>query len=483
MLKTINRHVLAAGLVLTAMFPNSYASGTPAGADGLADITKTPAYELLGALELLQVVQREGLLVGNRIERPDGSSIVRVTLDSKTAPDPLGARGLGILQVELANSKVICLQSFDLLYNGAGRLIAVFPVFPEEVLNKEPQTTEKWRALHPRYFDLSPYYMEVPRSGAPAEEKWKAFAGACKKDLDVIRAFAEERFKPVIEVYPDFLSIHLPYRLHEIDKTTGEWNAHEFSPMVFSRERDTGTFYTDIEPEEFLRVFRAPAPGKRRTIIPTFPTVYALANITPDETTYLRQVSTKFSLASDSKILIVGPGTGVDTWIASFRTSEPIRVVGINPLEVANTKAAAKITGFKVNAIVGDNVADEKGDLRFPGEKFDAVFWNMPAVWEDGVPAGHVPSLYDSWDGDIGGLVLARFAKALPGLFKPGGRALLWNYAPYADGKNMVAETLKFAGGKEKVFDVEIERFVKRSRPKEEFYKGHLYTLTRALNP
>jgi len=475
MIRTLRNTSLAALFLLTA-------AGRAAGT--LPDISKTPAYELLAALGLLQVAPREGLVVGEKIERPDASYVIRVALDSKEVPAPFSARGLNILRVELANTKLVSLRSFDLLYNGAGRLIAVFPVIPEEIMSKEPQNREKWLALQPRYFDLSHYYMDVPRCGSQGEsEKWEAFAAGQKKDQEIIGKFAEEKFKPVSAVYPEFLRAHLPYRLHEIDIATGEWTAYEFSPLVFNRPFPTEPLYTDMEPEEFLRVFREPAPGKRRTVIPTFPTVYALANITPDETTYLRQVSTKFSLASDSKILIVGPGTGVDTWIASFRTSEPIRVVGINPLEVANTKAAAKITGFKVNAIVGDNVADEKGDLRFPGEKFDAVFWNMPAVWEDGVPAGHVPSLYDSWDGDIGGLVLARFAKALPGLFKPGGRALLWNYAPYADGKNMVAETLKFAGGKEKVFDVEIERFVKRSRPKEEFYKGHLYTLTRALNP
>ena len=44
----------------------------------------------------------------------------------------------------------------------------------------------------------------------------------------------------------------------------------------------------------------------------------------------------------------------------------------------------------------------------------------------------------------------------------------------------MVAETLKFAGTKEKVFDVEDERFLKRKLPKEEWFKCHLYILSRA---
>lgn len=470
----------AAGLLLAALLLAPAAARAAAGKEALPDISKYPAYELLSALDLLNVAPREGLAVEKKVERPDSSSVVRITLSSKEVPAPFSARGLNILQVELANTKLVCLQSFDLLYNSANRLIAVFPVLPEEVLNREPQTLEKWRDLQPKYFDLSHYYMEVPRSGSEGEfEKWEAYAGSQKKDQELIGRFAEERFKAVSAVYPEFLRAQLPYRLHEIDIATGEWTTYEFSPLAFNRPFPVDPLFTDMEPEEFLRVFREKKPTHRRTVIPTFPTVYALANITPDETTYLRQVSTKFNLSADSKLLVVGPGTGVDTWIASFRTREPIWVVGINPLEVANTKATAKIAGFKVHAIVGDNVADEKGNLRFPGEKFDAVFWSMPAVWPAGFPEGHAPSLSDFWDGDVGSFVLTRLAKALPEMLKPEGRSLLWNYAPYADGKNMVAETLKFAGGKEQVFEVEIERFLKRKRPEEEYFKGHLYTLSR----
>lgn len=474
--RNIGRLALLAVLSIT-----SAALETAAASGGGQGISKTPAYELLVALDLLNVTEREGLAVEKKVVRPDSSSVVRITLSSKEVPAPFSARGLNILQVELANTRLVCLQSFDLLYNSANRLIAVFPVFPEEVLDREPQTLEKWRALQPRYFDLSHYYVEVPRSGSEGEfEKWESYARSQKKDQELIGRFAEERFKAVSAVYPDFLKAHLPYRLHEIDIATGEWAAYEFSPLVFNRPFPVDHLFTDMEPEEFLRVFREKKPTHRRTVIPTFPTVYALANITPDETTYLRQVSTKFDLSADSKILVVGPGTGVDTWIASFRTREPIRVVGINPLEVANTKATAKIAGFNVHAIVGDNVADEKGNLRFPGEKFDAVFWSMPAVWPAGFPEGHAPSLSDFWDGDVGSFVLTRLAKALPEMLKPDGRSLLWNYAPYSGGRNMVAETLRFAGGKEQVFEVEVERFLKRKHPAEEWYKGHLYTLSRA---
>ena len=477
----LKNSILVLCLILTAMFLAPSSARAAAASGAVPDISKTPAYELLGALDLLNVVPREGLAVGKRTARPDASGIIRITLDAKPATTPFGARGLGMLQVELANSQVVSLQSFDLLYNAGGRLIAVFPVFPEGILNKEPQTAEKWETLRPQYLDLSPFYMEVPRSGDTGElEKWKTFSATMKNDQDLIGNFLEENFKTVSTAYPGFLKTRSTYRLHEIDSVTGEWTSYEFNPLVFSVAPGEETILSDVEPEELFRIFSEPKPDSRRTVIPTFPTVYALVTFSPDEMAYMRGVSKKFALAPDSKVLVVGPGTGVDVWIASFLTKEPIRVIGINPLEVANTVSAAKIAGFKVNAIVGDNVADEKGGLRLPGENFDAVFWNMPAVWEDGVPAGHIPSLYDLWDGDIGGLVLARFAKALPALLKPDGRALLWNYAPYAGGKNLVAEALKSAGTKGEVFDVEVERFLKRSTPKEEWFKGRLYTVSRA---
>lgn len=131
---------LAAGLLLAALFLVPAAARAAAGSDMGPEISKTPAYELLGALDLLHVVPREGLAVGEKTARPDGSYAVRITLDSKPAPTPFSARGLSILQLELANTKVICLQSFDLLYNSGGRLIAVFPVFPDEALSRGLKT-------------------------------------------------------------------------------------------------------------------------------------------------------------------------------------------------------------------------------------------------------------------------------------------------------------------------------------------------------
>ncbi|PIR19177.1 MAG: hypothetical protein COV48_03430 [Elusimicrobia bacterium CG11_big_fil_rev_8_21_14_0_20_64_6] len=442
-----------------------------------AELPKTAAYELLEALDLIHVVPREGLSVGPKLTRHDGSSVARITLEAKAPAEPFSARGLSILQVEMANIKIISLQSFDLLYNARGRIIAVFPVFPDGIAGKDPK---KWAEIQPKFFDLSPYYVEVLKSGEPAElDRWTAFAPGFKKDQETIQAFAEERYKALIAAYPNFLANRPPYRLHEIDSATGNWTSHDFSPMVFSPAPVIGPSIGDLEPADFLRLFKASQPNMRRTVIPTYPTVYALYNFTPAELEYLRLVSKKFELAPDAKILVVGPGTGVDAWIASLRTNQPVVAIGINPLEVANTKAAARIAGFKVRAIVGDNVADEKGHSRIPGERFDAVLWSMPAVWPEGFPANHAPSLSDFWDGDVGAIILKRFARALPVLLKPDGHALLWNIPSIIDGRDIVADILETADTGKKLFDVEVQRFTKRKRPKQEWYKDQLYTLSR----
>jgi len=443
-----------------------------------ADIKKSPAHELLEALDLLEPTPREGLRVEPRTARSDGSFVVRINLDAKAPSAPFSARGLNILQVEMANINILSLQRFDLLYNARGRIIAVFPVFPNELTGQGPR---KWVELQPKFFDLSPYYIEVPRSGAPDElERWMEFAPGFKKDQAAIQAFAQERHKTLIAAYPNFLAHRPPFRLHEVDAATGKWFSHDFSPMVFSPSPVIGPSIGDMEPADFLQFFKESKPNRHRTVIPTFPTVYALYTFTPAELEYLRLVSKKFDLPSDAKILVVGPGTGVDAWLASMRTKLPVVAIGINPLEVANTKAAARIAGFDIRALVGDNVADEKGNSRLPGERFDAVLWSMPAVWPEGFPDHHAPSLSDFWDGDVGAIVLKRFARALPELLKPDGRALLWNMPSIIDGRDIVADILETADTGKKVFDVEVQRFTKRVRPKQEWYKDQLYTLSRA---
>lgn len=460
--------LLKAAVACALMFGPQCAAAPPPASGRTSSEERTSAGGLLGALDLLQVSSH------------DGPGVVRLPLTSKPSPDIFSNRGRAILQLELVNADIVALADLDLLYNDLGRLIAVFPVIPAAIMERGPQTREKWAPIRPRYFDFSPFYLDVPRMEDPkGYEKWRAFTAQYARDRAAIKAFMSERFGFLSRVYPELWRSDFPYRLHEIDTATGDWEVHGFDPLVFADPVSGGPLVCDMEPGEFTASYRKVMPGKRRTVIPGFPTVYTLANTTPDEIDYLRQAFKKFDLAPDSKLLMVGPGTGVDTWVISLRTKAPVYVIGINPLEVANTVETARIAGFEVRALTGDNVADELGRPRFPDVKFDAVYWNMPAYWPAPTPGATTP-LTGVWDGDLGGPILERFARALPVILKPAGRALIWNQAFYEKGRNVVADILASAGTPSPVFSVEDRRYPKPKRQKaESWYDGHLYTLSR----
>ncbi len=448
-----------------------------------APLERTPAYELLEALDLLP--GSAGLPEGKApaAVRPDGSFAVRLHVPEAPPKGPFAARGRQILQLELANINSMSLHDFDLLYGADGRLLAVFPVFPPKQ-DGSARSAKDWEDAVPAYLDISPFYIAVPAPDAPgASARWSEFSAALFSDRRAIEKYAREKYPGIIDLYPGFLRHRWGYRLHSVDAVTGGWDAHDFDPLIFSKEHGEDEMYADMPRDEFLSVFSDTSTGAHRAVLPAFPTVYELTTFSPDELAYQREVYSRYGLPKDAEILVVGPGTGVDAWVASFRTSRPVDVIGINPLEVANTRASAKAAGFKVNAVVGDNVADGEGRLRLPGRKFDAVFWNMPSVTERTYPEGHFPSMMDFWDMDVGGSILARFAKALPDLLKQGGRALLWNYAVYSGDRNMVAEELANAGGEKKVMEVETERFLKRDRAEKEWFKGHLYSVTLSSGP
>lgn len=457
--------------LLAALLVVSRAEAGPAGAQEFA---RTPAGELLAALGLHPVAPRDEVTVGPELPRPDGSYAARLTLARPPGP-AFSARGPAILQSELVDPRRFDLRSFELLYDARGRLVAVFPVLPDGA----SLSRERWTQIRPRVLDLSPYYVEVPRPGEPgALDRWRAFAAAYARDQALLAAFAAERYGALLAAYPEFLGQELPYRLHELDPRTGAWEAFGFSPGVFAPAPEG--FVSELEPAELLARFAAGRPGIRRAVIPKFPSVYVLATFTPDEVGYMRGVLKRFALSADARILVVGPGTGIDCWVASLRTTAPVSAVGINPLEVANTKAAARSAGFEVRAIVGDNIVDEAGSPRFPGERFDAVFWSMPSYRPAPLPEAR-PGLAEAWDGDVGGAALKRLARGLPSVLSVKGVALLWNYAALGpDGGDEVAEILRYAQTDAPVFSVFVESFPKPRRGgPAAWYPGRVYAVER----
>lgn len=444
--------VLVAGLILLS---GRAGAAAPRGSGGAA---WSPASEVLRTLGL------------EAVDFPEGGRTALVSLPP-TGGAPLTAGGPALLRREMVDGSVLELESVEVLRAEDGRTIAVLPVVP-------PGARSNWPRMKAVFFDLSPFYFVPPSMADPERtERWRRFAARYVRDQEAIRAFIAERFSFLPDPAAAFGHRTLPYRLHEIDGS-GRWTTYGFDPRVFLSTPAVGPEVCDLPAEEFLKVFASSPAGVDRAVIPNFPTVYSLGNLTPDELDYLRRMVVSPWPVRGSKVLVVGPGTGVDTWLASLRTTEPVRVVGINPLEVANTVTTARLAGFSVRAVVADNAVDEHGEPRFPGEAFDAVYWNMPAYWPERSADDLRSPLEQVWDGDVGGLVLKRFARALPRLLVPGGRALLWNQGVYRDGVNQVSEILKGGGGER--LSVEVIRYPKPSRKAEgDWYPGELYVVTR----
>ncbi|GEB52016.1 MULTISPECIES: methyltransferase [Streptomyces] len=86
----------------------------------------------------------------------------------------------------------------------------------------------------------------------------------------------------------------------------------------------------------------------------------------------------------DGSFLEVGCGTGVISVTAALNGCKTVTALDINEKAVANTEANAERHG------VGDRVRALHSDLYAaldPGERFDAIFWNVPWTYvEDGFP-------------------------------------------------------------------------------------------------
>jgi methylase of polypeptide subunit release factors len=426
-----------------------------------------PAYEMLDALGLRIPLSRNGVIFGNWVKRQDGSSVVRLTLTSKPRQELAGSSGIHLLAFELADSRVFAPTRFDLLYNTKGYLIGVFPVLPDS-RQIATQLPHDWlEKAKPRYFDLTPFYFDIPRTGDPrAHAKWLSFIKEWERNRSLLDSFLAERYSYVLAHYEDFSHEGAQYNFLQIDRITGAWDSFYFSPKDFVRIRNREVLNHGVSWISFAQIWQRPAPNKYQVVIPRFPTVYQQVNHTADELAYLRGVLKEFNLSRKAKILVVGPGTGVDVWLASFRTELPIYTIGINPLEIANTRATARIAGFKVIAILGDNVTTADGLPRFQGEKFDAVFWNMPFYQKVPDFPQSLSGLAALWDGDLGGVVLKRFARALPRILKKDGIVLVWNYAEFVQGENVVEQILASAGSYDErkgddpqVFKVRVQDF------------------------
>ncbi|MFC1594677.1 sugar transferase, partial [Candidatus Omnitrophota bacterium] len=382
-------------------------------------VQRMPAWEILRILDLEKaqwVSSRNG---------PNSLTVYRIQIPQLTHKDT-APQGLDILAYELFDT-----AEFELLYNEKGYLIAIYPVLPDE-FQIEPGIRE------PHYFDFSEFYFEIPQFGPQIVGKWDVFVEELKIDKEAIDAYEvsagvsgkldrRPRWVPHIYVNLDFReSPPFPY--------VDAFYTEKFNYLIGRGEIINGAV------EEISEA-----------ILPVFPTVYHPGSNTYGDWQYILAVNRRLDIQKDHDVLVIGPGNGLDTWFVSHQTDRKIYAVGINPFEVANTRAVAKIAGFELEAKISDNIISEDGTLVFD-RKFDRIIWNMPTFCS-GI-SGERRSLEDWHDSDYDGVALKRLTQGLPLLLKPGGQALLWNSAP--GDKLKIAEKILNSSGK---LDVITEEF------------------------
>ena len=154
-------------------------------------------------------------------------------------------------------------------------------------------------------------------------------------------------------------------------------------------------------------------------LYPVFPSVY---RPTPVDKVYYDYILNS-DIPRGAKALVIGSGSGADTWAVFQRTGTLVYAIDINPVAVANTKALARITGIPVRTLVGDIL-----EVKLPDEfsDFDYVLWNMPFVQEP--TAADLLALQGHHDGDDG-TILMGFLRLLPSLLNENGEAIVLNYA------------------------------------------------------
>lgn len=374
-----------------------------AGGESEYNIQETAAYRLLEALELLAIENNPAVVIEETVKYPEYTiRRIRIPERSDTTKPP---RGLEILQNEIAD-----IVRFELLYNKKNQLIAIFPASPLETNSKS--THIAYNGI--RYFNLGEYYFKDSEITVPEiEGKWKKMYTESESNVRVIKSYLElvlgEKASSAHMI--DYECGKQPYAYISVDRETGKWQSHEVG-MKYKK-------HPDVKPHL----------NREEIIIPVYPTVYSPGNPVADvDDGYYNYIYKHMGLRLDHKVLVVGPGSGSDTWTISRKTGGKVWAVGINPLEVANTVRTAAIGGFEVDAVVGNNIIDEMGHSVFPGRKFNRIVWSMPHFSHRpfGFSGSH-PSFSEFWDPDYEGQVLKRFVKGLPLLLEPDGYAIIWN--------------------------------------------------------
>ncbi len=383
---------------------------------------------------------------------PDGSPLNGATL-KRVSIEPSGrlpASGLETLYYQLGidnrDGTSHLPEALDLLYDDTGRLVALFPVFPDGETPSIPLV------------DLVHYYHDARLlkglSGLGPDEfrerveeinrSWTEFRKSTNRAFMTIRRYVDAK------------------RWSDLVFDTAR-NALTHSEHVYARidianaDRDMD-IVSDMSPlGSRLRY----SENGHQVLFPVFPTVYSpekYSNQSNDDGFYralLGKTKARFNINpdEDSKTLVVGTGSGMDSLIAALQTKGEIWVTDINPFAVESVRHLFRLAGIehRLRTFVMDNVADERGNPRLlDGDgrpvQFDRVVWNMPIHSARPMERKDMRRARGLWDG-VGPEVLQRFAGVLPRILKTDGMALVWNHDVMDNlGNNEVEMAFRTAG-------------------------------------
>jgi len=395
-----------------------------------------PAAELINALEL----ENAAVIMPPAQDPATTLTTYRIRIPRRWTPwrPP---RGLQLLKNELGPTR-----EFDLLFEPDGSLSGIIPVLRGPLRSMSYQR-------RPSYFDLTAYGLRVPSPDDPdLEGRWERLGserGVKQRHLrDALGRYGYGRRLDRLGHDPDGVP-HASYVVAEIVTEVGVPRFVPFEPE---------DWLVPAKRKHLIQALKA-RPQNPRAIIPVFPTVYPPAHEhnRPVDVLYLQSVwETAVSLRGtpDARILVVGPGTGLDVWLAWVASGgAALYAVGINPLEVANLRALARMAGFAVHTAVHDNILDRFGRCIFGATTFDRVYTNAPYYVEG--PRSVILRLLMRifidwkrpmeayWDGDRGGFMRG-FSRGLARVLKPVDNAFAITW--YLRNHPALYELMKSAG-------------------------------------
>ncbi len=420
-------------------------------------LRKTPAFDLLEAFGLADLKKISGAKILQIKAGPNGSTVRRIQVPAERNAR-LSHKSLNVLYPTAGGD-----SKFDLLFNPNGLLVAIFPVVSKDAA-QEIISGRKTDGI-PKYLDLSPYYVEIPKIGDPqAEQVWKDLAKRVDSDQAVIDAYKQAvSIDGVVERLWFTQDSFLPFIYVELDVLSGDPSVSrkprmvEFHPDSFLSDESIplASVTESTEETKFLLrddMFKADA-GSHQIIVPLFPTVYPPFADLPGHQTFFSKIygGKGLDLRKGHHSINIGPGAGIDRWIMSLVTGAEVDAIGANPVEVANTRAVGRIAGIKGKVLLGTSVLDGRGQPIF-GYRYDRAVWGMPFYFPEAEPDTSVGQNIDLLRKselpeysayDAGGRILNKFAPELANILIPGGRALIWNNPRY---RSVVRRAFRKAG-------------------------------------